>query len=69
MSSHRYNSQSKPVGVVVSDLLLRSLAYGARETTETGAEPEPEFGFRPFRQRGGVVTNELIDRLREEIGD
>ena len=27
-----------------------------------------EFGFRPFPARGGVVTNELIDRLREETG-
>ena len=27
------------------------------------------FGFRPFPKRGGVVTNELIDRLREEAGD
>ena len=30
---------------------------------------EPESGFRPFASRGGVVTNELINRLREETGD
>ena len=35
----------------------------------TDPEPEPEFGFRPFPKRGGVVTNTLIDRLREETGD
>ena len=34
-----------------------------------GTDPEPEFGFRPFPKRGGVVTNTLIDRLREETGD
>jgi hypothetical protein len=28
-----------------------------------------EFGFHPFPSRGGVVTNELIDRLREQTGD
>ena len=61
--------ESKPAGAVVSDLLRRSLAHGGRETSEIGAEPEPEFGFRPFPKRGGVVTNELIDRLREETGD
>ena len=61
--------ESKPVGVVVSDLLRWSLAYGARETPDTGADSEPEFGFRPLPRRGGVVTNELIDRLREVIGD
>ena len=33
-------------------------------------EPTPVLGFRPFPKRGdGVVTNELIDRLREETGD
>ena len=30
--------------------------------------PVDEFGFRPFPKRGGVVTNEPIDRLREEVG-
>lgn len=25
--------------------------------------------FQPFPIRGGLVTNELIDKLREEIGD
>ena len=29
----------------------------------------PLLGFRPFPKRGGVVTDELIDRLREEVGD
>ncbi len=28
-----------------------------------------EFGFRPFPKRGGIVTNALIDHLREEAGD
>ncbi len=30
--------------------------------------PSGEFGFRPFPKRGGIVTNELIDRLRNEAG-
>ena len=29
----------------------------------------PEIGFRPLPKRGGVVTNDLVDRLREETGD
>ena len=34
------------------------------------AEDKPPLpGFRPFPKRGGVVTDELIDRLREEVGD
>ena len=61
--------ESKPAGDVVSELLRRSLAYGRGDSSDAGAEPQPEFGFRPFPKRGGVVTNELIDRLREETGD
>ena len=61
--------ESKTAGHVVSDLLRRSLAHGGRETPDIGAEPASELGFRPFPKRGGVVTNELIDRLRAETGD
>ncbi len=53
---------SKSVGRAVSDLLRQALADdGPRRLAE-------EFGFRPFPPRGGIVTNELIDRLREESG-
>lgn len=62
--------QSKPAGAVVSGLLRQSLAdghwTGSGDRTEHSAA---EFGFRPFRRRGGIVTNELIDRLREGTGD
>src|ERR1700722_14408445 len=30
-------------------------------------EPEAVYGFKPFARRGGIVTNELIDKLRDEI--
>ena len=62
--------ESKPAGAVVSGLLRESLAGGdrARPEDRTG-HPAAEFGFRPFPKRGGIVTNELIDRLREKTGD
>ena len=62
--------ESKPAGAVISGLLRQSLAGGNRTGSEDGAERSgAEFGFRPFRRRGTIVTNELIDRLREETGD
>ena len=62
--------ESKPAGAVVSGLLRQSLAGGDRARPEDRTErPAAEFGFRPFPQRGGIVTNELIDRLREKTGD
>ena len=62
--------ESKSAGAVVSDLLRQSLAPTGRDGLESQAEePGAEFGFRPFPKRGVFVTNELIERLREEMGD
>ena len=60
--------ESKSLGDVTSSLLRQSLTQrDADRTADTGQESE--FGFHPFPKRGGIVTNELIDRLREEAGD
>jgi hypothetical protein len=32
----------------------------------TARQPKALYGFRLFPRRGGVVTNELIDKLRED---
>lgn len=62
--------ESKSAGAVVSNLLRQSLAPSEQDDPGSRAEePGAEFGFRPFPKRGVVVTNELIDRLREEIAD
>lgn len=58
--------ESKPVGAVVSTLIRQALPEGGK--LRPAGDPS-EFGFRPFPQRGVVVTNELIDRLREDAGD
>lgn len=60
----RRNSQS--VGAVASRLLRQALAGDRIKAGDAGEGPAPEFGFRPFPKRGGIVTNELIDQLREE---
>ena len=60
---------SKSIGAVASRLLRQALAGGQTEGGGAGEEPAPEFGFRPFPKRGGLVTNDLIDQLREETGD
>ncbi len=62
--------ESKPAGAVVSGMLRRILAGGDEKDARVSSAPlKAEFGFRPFPKRGGVVTNELIDRLRREAGD
>ena len=62
--------QSTSAGKVVSALLRQSLSHTCSDgETDPRQEPPAEFGFRPFPSRGGVVTNELIDRIREDMGD
>lgn len=62
--------ESKSAGAVVSGLLRQGLAGNdGGKAMAQAPERAAEFGFRPFPKRGGIVTNALIDRLREEVGD
>jgi uncharacterized membrane protein len=56
--------ERKTAGEVISELARRALTSpaGARAAKATAAF----LGFRPFPKRGGLVTNELIDKLRED---
>jgi hypothetical protein len=56
--------EKKTAGEVISDL-ARSALTAPRQTPVTN-EPKARYGFRPFAKRGGIVTNALIDRLRED---
>ncbi len=60
----RARREGKTMGAVVSDLARLALT-AHRETRPTG-EKKAARGFQPFPSRGGVVTNDLIDRLRED---
>jgi hypothetical protein len=51
-------------GRVVSELMRQALT-GA---TSDGGEPKVVYGFRAFGKRGGVVTDETVERLRDSEG-
>jgi hypothetical protein len=51
-------------GRVISDLARRALS--APSTVPQVKEPPAVYGFKPLPSRGGIVTNALIDRLRED---
>ena len=64
------NRQSKSAGAVASDLIRQSLTTGHREGFDDSADEfEAKFGFRPFANSHGVVTDEIVNRLREETAD
>lgn len=70
---------SKSAGAAASELLRRGLARPDAGAAPEVAEPAPEIegmprgleaplGFRPFPGRGGMVTDALVNRLRDETG-
>ena len=64
-AKERGRREKKTAGRVVSELLRQALT--APSTSVTGAVHEPSalYGFEPFPPSGGIVTNAMIDKLRE----
>ncbi len=67
----------KPLGQITSDLARRAFAQSAQGTLQGGetlagrhqaSEKLAHYGIHPLPARGGIVSNELIDRLRDEKG-
>lgn len=70
--------EKKPLGQIISDLARR--AFAQPDLAGTAGNPPPSsrapkvsqrlaaYGIHPLPPRGGIVTNELIDRLRDEEG-
>lgn len=64
----RARRESRSAGEVLSDLAREALTGGRGKPARGRDEEETEsfYGFRPLPHRGPPVSNELIDRLREE---
>lgn len=58
----RARREKRTAGEVISELARRALTGALPEASK----PETFHGFTPFPNRGAAVSNELIDRLREE---
>jgi hypothetical protein len=60
----RARREKRGAGELLSDLAREALTHRHRAT---GAEEaEPFYGFEPLPRRGEAVSNELIDRLRDD---
>jgi hypothetical protein len=70
-AKERARREKKTAGEVISELARRALTtpYGSSGADAASVrEPKAIHGLKPFARRGGVVTNELIDNLRDEDG-
>jgi hypothetical protein len=63
-AKERARRENKTAGEVISELARSALT--APPASPRASEPRAHYGLRPFPRRGGIVTNELIDRLRED---
>lgn len=65
----RARREHKSMGQVVSELIRQALT-APRAPAELAPslvrEPPAIYGVQPFASRGAVVTNDLIDRLRQD---
>ena len=55
--------EKKTAGQVISELARKGLTSA---TALTAREPKAIYGFRPFPREGRIVSNELINKLRED---
>ena len=60
--------ENKTAGQVLSELARRALTQPAAAAPGAPAAraPASTFGFRPFASRGAVVTNQLVQQLRDD---
>ncbi len=59
--------ESKTAGELVSDLMREALQARAGSAGKARAQRD-SYGFKPIPAGGAVVTNELVDELREKLG-
>ena len=60
----RARREKRSAGELLSELAREALAH--RHPVTEATEPECFYGFETLPPRGEAVSNELIDRLREE---
>ena len=63
-AKERARQEKRTTGEVISELARRALT--APPEAPVARAPKAIYGLRPFPKRGGIVTNELIDKLRED---
>jgi len=65
-AKERARREKKTAGEVISELARSALNASPAAAARGARNPKSIHGFRPFPKRGGLVTNELIDTLRED---
>ena len=67
-AKERAKRENKTAGEVISDLARRALNAPVSSPADSRSIKEPPaiYGLQPFARRGSIITNDLIDTLRED---
>jgi hypothetical protein len=65
-AKERARREGRTAGEIISDLARQALTTPPRAGNPT---PEIFHGFELLPHRGGLVTNELVNEIRNEIGE
>jgi hypothetical protein len=63
-AKERARPERKTIGVMISELARRALTTPQEPLSVK--EPKTIYGLKPFARRGGIVTNQLINKLLDE---
>ncbi len=63
-AKERAQRERKTIGEMISELARRALT--APQESSSMRQPKAVYGLRPFPARGGIVTNDLIDKPRDD---
>ncbi|MBV6417721.1 MAG: hypothetical protein CMLOHMNK_02475 [Steroidobacteraceae bacterium] len=65
-AKERARREGRTAGEVISALAREALTRSPSTDVPGVHEPEAVYGFRAFPSRGVVITDELVDRLRDD---
>jgi hypothetical protein len=65
-AKERARRERKTLGEMISELARRALTTPQEPLSVK--EPKTVYGLKPFPRRGCIVTNQLINKLRDEDG-
>ena len=63
-AKERARREKTTTGAIISELARSALNAPPQDARSHTSKTR--YGFRPFPKRGGIVTNELVDKLRED---
>ena len=66
VAKERARREKTTAGAIISDLARTALTAPPQDLLARARSPRSRYGFRPFPKRGAIVTNELIDKLRDD---